>query len=154
MSYKFDIMTQEQAEDIAYKWHYNGVYAFYDMEADKEDLTEFLDQEERADSYYIVSKDNEMIGFFCFQLDECNSVDIGLGMKPELTGKGLGNEFLQAGLDYAGKTYTPDKLTLSVATFNKRAIKVYEKVGFYPVKTFMQSTNGSHFEFVKMEKNL
>ena len=36
-------MTQEQAEEIAFNWHYDAEYSFYDMEADKEDLVEFLD---------------------------------------------------------------------------------------------------------------
>ncbi len=32
---KFTSMTQEQAEQIAYNWHYDGEYSFYDMDADK-----------------------------------------------------------------------------------------------------------------------
>lgn len=32
----------------------------------------------------------------------------------------------------------------------QRDIKAYEKVGFEEVKTFMQDTNGSSFEFLKM----
>lgn len=36
-------MTQTQAEDIASNWHYNDEYSFYDMDADEEDLVEFLD---------------------------------------------------------------------------------------------------------------
>ncbi len=35
MDYTFKLMTQKQAEDIAYNWHYDGRYSFYDMEADK-----------------------------------------------------------------------------------------------------------------------
>ncbi|WP_429818396.1 hypothetical protein [Brevibacillus porteri] len=33
MQYAFTTMTQEQSEEIAYHWHYDGEYAFYDMEA-------------------------------------------------------------------------------------------------------------------------
>ena len=28
MTYKFEIMAQEQAEDIAHNWHYDGEYSF------------------------------------------------------------------------------------------------------------------------------
>ncbi|SFB28367.1 hypothetical protein SAMN04488072_11322 [Lentibacillus halodurans] len=34
----FKIITQQQAEEIAYQWHYDGKYAFYDMDTDEENL--------------------------------------------------------------------------------------------------------------------
>jgi [ribosomal protein S18]-alanine N-acetyltransferase len=45
MTYELHVMTQEQAEEIAFNWHYDGEYSFYDMEADQEDLEEFLNPE-------------------------------------------------------------------------------------------------------------
>ena len=41
MAYTYTVMTQEEAEEIAYNWHYEGKYSFYDIEADEEDLAEF-----------------------------------------------------------------------------------------------------------------
>lgn len=150
MGFKFSEMSQVQAESIASNWHYEGEYSFYDAEADEEDLAELLDPSERGDKYYMVKKGNEEIGFFCFEVGH-DSVDVGLGMKPELTGKGLGLKFLEAGLRYVLSKYNPKEITLSVATFNKRAIKVYKRAGFEPAETFMQDTNGSRFEFLKMK---
>jgi len=150
MEYKFEIMTQEQAEEIAFTWHYDAEYSFYDMEADKEDLAEFLDTQKRGDSYFVVTKDSDIIGFFSFNMVAIDTIDIGLGMRPNLTGKGNGLGFIKAGLEYAESKYTPQKITLSVATFNQRAIKIYSKFGFEEVDTFMQDTNGSSFEFLKM----
>jgi len=71
-------------------------------------------------------------------------------MRPDLTGNGNGLGFVQAGLDFAKSKYTPEKITLSVATFNQRAIKIYREIGFDEVDTFMQETNGSSFEFMRM----
>jgi [ribosomal protein S18]-alanine N-acetyltransferase len=150
MNYKFDIMTQEQAENIAYNWHYDGEYSFYDMEADKEDLAEFLDPKTRGDSMFAVTKGNELIGFFSVNKVANNTFDIGLGMRPDLTGSGYGLEFLNAGVDFMQSKYTPAKITLSVATFNQRAIKVYREIGFKDIDTFMQDTNGGTFEFLRM----
>ena len=150
MKYKFKIMTQEQAEEIAFNWHYEAEYSFYDMEADKEDLVEFLDPQKRGDSNYVVTKDNVIIGFFSFNKVDINTIDIGLGMNPNLVGNGNGLEFVKEGLEFARSKYTPQKITLSVATFNQRAIKVYKKIGFEEVNTFMQDTNGDSFEFLKM----
>lgn len=135
MSYKFEFMTQEQAEDIAYNWHYEGMYSFYDMEEDKEDLDEFLDPRKRGDSMFVVIKDYEVIGFFSFDKAPDNTIDIGLGMRPDLTGKGNGLEFLKAGIEFIKINYKPDNITLSVATFNQRAIKAYQKIGFKVVST-------------------
>lgn len=63
MTYKFEFMTQEQAEHIAYNWHYDGEYSFYDFEADKEDLEEFINPEIRGNSMYSVIKNKELVGF-------------------------------------------------------------------------------------------
>lgn len=150
MDYNFNKISQKEAENIASNWHYEGEYSFYDIAADEEDLAEFLNPQERGDKYYIVKKSNEEIGFFYFE-DKDDSVDIGLGMKPELTGRGMGLDFFKAGLDYAISKYNPKEITLSVATFNERAVKVYKKAGFESVKTFMQDTNGSRFEFLNMK---
>ncbi len=33
MDYTFTVMNQKEAEEIAYNWHYEGKYSFYDIEA-------------------------------------------------------------------------------------------------------------------------
>ncbi|MBP3041202.1 GNAT family N-acetyltransferase [Bacillaceae bacterium Marseille-Q3522] len=151
MNYEFSILKQEQAESIAFNWHYKGEYSFYDMEADEEDLNEFLNPEMRGNSTFAVTKDNELIAFLIVDKVDDATFEIGLGMKPILTGKGMGSEFLMAAIDFVKSEYKPKRITLSVAIFNQRAIKVYRKVGFKDVDTFMQDTNGSTFEFLKME---
>ena len=64
------------------------------------------------------------------------ALDVGLGMRPDLTGRGLGEEFVHAGLRFARETYSPPAFRLTVATFNQRAIRVYERAGFETVETF------------------
>ncbi|MFD2654730.1 GNAT family N-acetyltransferase [Gracilibacillus thailandensis] len=151
MSYKFTVMTQEEAEDIAFNWHYDDEYSFYDMEADQEDLDEFLNQEKRGTLSFSVTKEKDLIGFLSINRIDDKTLDIALGMRPDLTGLRKGEGFLRKCIDFLNTEYEPLKITLSVATFNKRAIKVYKKVGFIGVQTFMQETNGSTFEFLKME---
>lgn len=99
---------------------------------------------------FVVIKDYEVIGFFSFDKAPDNTIDIGLGMRPDLTGKGNGLEFLKAGIEFIKTNYKPDNITLSVTIFNQRAIKAYQKIGFKVVNTFIQDTNGSSFEFLKM----
>ncbi|MED5016763.1 GNAT family protein [Paenibacillus chibensis] len=150
MNYIFQPMTQEQAELIAYQWKYQDEYSFYDISVDPEDLQEFLDEKHRADSFFVVYRNYEMMGYFVFDEKERGVINIALGLKPELTGKGEGIRFLQCGMKYAQTKYAPVKITLSVAAFNTRAIKVYERAGFEKVNTYIQETNGGKYEFINM----
>ena len=54
MAYKFKIMTQEQAEEIALTWHYENEYSFYDFEANQEDLEEFINEDKRGNAIFAV----------------------------------------------------------------------------------------------------
>ena len=149
---RFDIepLTQSDAETIA-TWHYEGEFAFYDAEADPEDLAELLDPALRGDSMFAVRDGTrELIGFFAFQITD-GLVDFGLGLRPDLTGRGLGADFARAGLNFARTRFSPKTIQLGVAAFNKRAIKVYQRIGFREVEHYMNRTNGGMFEFIRME---
>lgn len=150
MGYMFTVMSQAEAEEIAYNWHYEGEYSFYDIEADQEDLVEFLNAHMRGNTTFVVKENDSIIGFFSFCNINNQTIDIGLGMRPDITGNGLGLQFVKAGLDFSKEKYGCNYITLSVATFNERAIKVYKRAGFEAVGTFIQKTNGSCFEFLKM----
>lgn len=150
MSYVF-IPRDQQATDEIVGWHYEEPYSFYDMEADAEDLAEFLDPDQWENSYAVYNEEKELVGFFSFQVDG-DSVEIGLGMRPDLTGKGDGLAFLEEGLVFAKEKFGAKTFELAVAAFNTRAIKVYEKAGFRETRRFMQETNGGHYEFCEMIK--
>ena len=146
MQFRFNPMNESDAHLIA-NWHYGGIYAFYDMD---QDLEELLDPYNWVDTYYTVTnEDDELFGYFCFEKAD-DAVIVGLGMKPDYTGKGLGLQFLESGLEFAKRKFNPSRYRLSVATFNQRAIKVYEKAGFKPDGTFMHETNGGQYEFLRM----
>lgn len=154
MYYNFVPMNKEYANEIAYDWKYSGVYSFYDMTADEEDLEEFINEESWKDIYSAVLNDKgELVGYYSFSFEN-EIMWIGFGLKPELTGKGLGAEFVTAGINFGLEkfNYKSDRIMLAVASFNKRAIKAYEKIGFEFIEKYMQKTNGGEFEFIKMKK--
>ncbi|PHA00065.1 GNAT family N-acetyltransferase [Bacillus pseudomycoides] len=148
-------LTLEEAEEINV-WRYDDPYELYSFTGASETLEELLD----GTYYGVRNEHNELIGYFCFgdhaqvpggrdeklYTGEC-VVDIGLGMKPALTGKGLGISFLQAGLQFAKEQFRPEKIRLSVAAFNKRAIHLYMKAGFQKKTSFMSKGR----EFLLME---
>lgn len=155
-TYILQPMTGEDARAIA-AWHYDGTYAFYDADQDPEDLADLLNPASWTDGYIAAyGQAGELVGFFSFNRedsgDEGGTVTVGLGLRPDLTGRGLGLVFLEAGLEYARRRYHPRTFRLFVATFNQRGIRVYERAGFIAVRTFLNRTNGSEYEFLEMTR--
>ena len=148
---KIGPMTQEEAEAIAH-WRYEPPYDFYDADADNRDLAELLDPERRGDRYFSAhDAADELVGFFGIAYGE-GVAGIGVGLRPDLTGRGLGLSFLEDGLAFAKKRYAPERYRLSVAEFNRRAITVYERAGFVRTRSYVHETNGGVFRFVDMER--
>lgn len=136
-------ITRADAEAIS-RWRYGGPYSIYD--GSPASVDSLLEPRYR---YHSVRDAGHLAGYFCFGEDARvlagkqlgvyerePALDVGLGMRPDLTGKGLGESFVRTGLRFALGTYSPPAFRLTVATFNGRAISVYEKVGFEPVETF------------------
>lgn len=147
-------LTQLDAEAIAL-WHYPEPYSFYDWTEDPADLAELLDPVQRGEAYFGVDDAaGALIGFFSFKFKHADrrTVDIGLGLHPDSTGQGFGGAFLAAGLDFGHSQFAPERFVLSVATFNRRAITVYERAGFVPVRVYEHATNGGVWEFLEMRR--
>lgn len=154
MEYNFVSMNKEYAHDIAYNWKYKDIYSFYDITADEDDLEEFLNEESWKDHYFVaLNEKSELVGFYSFSFEN-EIMWIGFGLKPELTGRKLGADFVIAGINFGVKKFNYEKnyIMLAVASFNKRAIRMYENIGFQTVENYMQKTNGAEFEFIKMKK--
>ena len=153
MKFTFNKMKREDAHQIA-AWHYEAPYDFYDWTRDPEDLAELLNPQSWQETYYSVfNEENELVGFFGYKPDS-QEVEVGLGLRPDLTGKGLGRAFLNAGLSFGQEHFSAEVWNLSVATFNTRAIHLYEQVGFTSLNTFMHHTNGAEFEFLRMVRQM
>jgi ribosomal-protein-alanine N-acetyltransferase len=129
------------------RWKYSEPYNFYNNELSPETIHEMLD-----DSYYSVfDLDKGLVGFFCvgssaqvpngFYTYSEHFIDLGLGMRPELTGKGYGSAFFTIILHFINKTYGEIALRLTVAKFNQRAIHLYEKHGFHKGFEFIKGSS-------------
>lgn len=151
-SYRFVEMDDDDAHEIS-RWHYQPPYDFYDATGDPDDLEELLDPARREGVYFSAFEAGEdLVGFFQLERDS-ETVDVGLGLRPDLTGKGLGLEYLLAGLEFARKRFSPGRFTLAVATFNGRAIEVYERAGFQRGAVYTHHTNGANFRFLAMARD-
>lgn len=162
----FTLMNEADALAIR-TWHYEEPYAIYNFPASngEEDVSEELD---RRSPYYVIRNDQgEVVGFCNYGTSaqvwdsgepalyaEDATMTIGLGMRPDLTGKGQGLAFVNAVLDFAQKKFAPKHFRLYVFSWNERAIRVYERAGFQRVRVFMQrNIHGTH-EFLEMSKDV
>jgi ribosomal-protein-alanine N-acetyltransferase len=145
-------MAQADAAAVA-GWRYPEPFSFYDWTADEDDLAELLDADLRGEAYFAVEDDEgQLVGYFSFK-PEGRTLVVGLGLRPDLTGRGLGGGFFAAGLDYGRERFAPERFSLAVATFNERAIRVYERAGFERARVYMHETNGGEWEFVEMRRS-
>ncbi|MBS4199345.1 GNAT family N-acetyltransferase [Bacillus sp. FJAT-49732] len=136
-------LTKEQAKQII-KWRYEPPFDFYNMDDDEETLQELL-------HYFGVLDGQVLLGFYCLGSfaqvpigrekglypESEGLTDLGFGMKPELTGQGLGYTFISFIIEEIQQKYNLNKIRLTVAEFNKRAIALYEKLGFVMQTSFI-----------------
>lgn len=144
-------LTSDYASEIS-GWTYENEYSIYSFLKDDEAIAELL----CGDYYACLDPDGSLTGYFCFgesariptverDVYDSNMIDIGLGMKPDLCGKGLGLSFVKSGLDFAREHFGALQVRLTVAAFNKRAINVYGKAGFRTALTVMHSKSRRKF---------
>ena len=119
-----------EAHELMASWRYPSPYDFYDG-----DVEPVLNPER---FFEVRDEAGELIGFYYFEPNPPD-LDYGLGLRPDLTGQGLGLEFFRAGLAFARERYRPRRVYLHVAEFNDRARRVYERAGFSVVSSHVRT---------------
>jgi len=136
-------MTADDFAALA-TWRYEPPYDFYDG-----DVEPVLNPER---FFAARGDDGDMVGFLYFE-PKGDVLEYGLGLRPDLTGCGLGLDFFRTGLEFGRQRYRPSFVRLYVAAFNERAIKVYERAGFREtgrhIRTFAR---WGEVEFVNMDE--
>ena len=160
MRFALTPITRADAQAIS-RWRYDRPYAVYN--GSPASIASLL--EPRYLYHSVHDGHGDLVGYFCFGEDARvsagrrsgvyeseDALDVGLGMRPDLTGRGLGEKFVRAGLQFAGETYSPPAFRLTVATFNHRAIRVYERAGFERVETFGATRMNGEREWLLMRR--
>ncbi len=145
-------MNEMYANDIA-DWHYEGVYSFYDMAADAHDLMDTKNGRDIIKA--VLNEDAELVGWAAFYTEN-DEFRLSLYLRPDLTGQGLGEEFVAECVNYAISHYqlTKHTIKLAVALFNQRAIKVYQRVGFIETNKIIRDTHIGRLDFIEMGKHI
>lgn len=132
-AFYFKPMTEADAREVC-SWRYPPPYDRYDWPDWSEMAAggrEFADESIRRTQYgSFCSREGELCGYVqWFPLDR--AVRLGLGLRPDLCGAGLGDELLRQAVREAGSRYPgAEEIDLEVETWNARAIRAYEKAGF------------------------
>ena len=141
-------LLRKHALDIC-TWRYAPPYECYDMtDADPE----WLHQLEAG--FHAVLSGDRLIGFRSFGPDgqvpgwdyDDQALDTGGGLRPQLVGQGFGRRAISAGLAFGRARFAPRAFRVTVATFNTRALRVVEDLGFERAGQFDATTTGQSFE--------
>jgi RimJ/RimL family protein N-acetyltransferase len=145
------VPIDEQAASEIVRWCYEPPYEIYNLEDSKESIQYALDPQYN----YTVMRDESgrLVGFCSFGVDgqvpggdyRAEALDIGMGICPDFTGKGLGSSFVRAVLDFAEKEFHPKTYRVTIAAFNRRARRVWEKNGFQQVQSFIHADSRREF---------
>ena len=150
------------ARDIA-GWAYEGPYAAYNCPAGE--IDDFVGGMLDPGNHYYAVRDEagDLVGYCCcgpdarvpggayaLAADPVQSggsaarlfLDVGLGLRPDLTGRGLGVHFLETITAFARERLGHHRLRVTVAAWNERAVRLYEKVGFRREHSFTHDTPG------------
>jgi ribosomal-protein-alanine N-acetyltransferase len=158
MPFTFQPMEEANAHAIP-EWHYDEPYDIYNIAPDDvEKETQLLLDPQNA-YYTITDEHGDLVAYCCFGLDgqvpggdySAVALDIGLGVRPDLTGQGHGLAYVNAVLDFARRTFMSTMFRVTIAKFNKRALRVWEKAGFRPVQTFPREKDGRAFVVLMRE---
>lgn len=155
MEFVSNKMTRDLAVTIL-NWVYDSPYDFYNNTVNEESIEELVNEGYRA----VVDHAGSLIGFYCtgasaqvpagreIGVYSETAIDIGIGLAPEITGKGNGFLYFSFVLKDLESSRQNQPLRLTVASFNIRAIKLYEKIGFRREAEFQTITN----DFITMVK--
>ncbi|HET7328062.1 MAG TPA: GNAT family N-acetyltransferase [Nocardioidaceae bacterium] len=148
MGYYVRPLTADHGQQIAL-WRYPGPWAVYDS-AGPPDPTE---------GYWAVVDDaDELIGFACFgtearvsgMAEQLGTLDVGVGIRPELTGQGRGQMFSEAVLAH-GRDHTGASVFRAVVQdWNQRSVRLLHSLGFERTGTHPVPAQGK--TYVVMER--
>lgn len=122
-------MTDEHAAQLV-AWRHEPPLDFYDTDRFPEDAAQLLDAAFRDQhKATVVDGEGTMVGHAEWHEEE-GAVTVGLGLRPDLIGRGYGEWLVRLVLEAVGQRFAPTRVELSVADWNSRAITVYERCGF------------------------
>lgn len=139
-----------------FSWRYPPPFDFYDLSTGEMDevLRGLLDPV----NAYMAVRDaaGAFIGYGCLGPDgqvpegdyRAEALDIGIGLRPDLTGRGLGPGVLALLLAEARSRWEVTTFRATIAAFNLRSQRLFARLGFREASRFTTTVNGRPVEWV------
>jgi ribosomal-protein-alanine N-acetyltransferase len=143
----------ETSARVVLAWHYPPPYDAYNQEPDR--VEQVVKELLRPDYHYyrVAEGGDPLVAYCCFGLDArvaggdygLEALDLGLMVRPDLNGQRRGVQFAGAVLEFAQRTFPQRLWRVTIAEFNQRAQRVWQKLGFRRVQTFARRGDGLAF---------
>jgi [ribosomal protein S18]-alanine N-acetyltransferase len=133
---------EDEARSVA-GWSYPPPYSVYDP--DPAAVRSFLERSPDGEGYYPAVDDaGAVVGFAVLgvearvrgQQPAAGVADLGLGVRPDLTGSGVGGALVPQAIELARELFRPAVVRAAVAVFNERSLALCRRAGFRPVRDF------------------
>jgi ribosomal-protein-alanine N-acetyltransferase len=148
--------------DAVASWRYPPPYDVYDASEDPSIDPEMRDRERWGVTWFAArdAGSGALAGFLELVASDSDpevggqvEVEVGLGLRPDLTGRGLGTSFVEAALAFARERWQPGSFTLDVFPWNERAIRCYERAGFVRGEVYVRRfPDGNEVTFLRMAR--
>jgi len=128
MGYEVRPLNAEHGQQIAL-WRYPGPWAIYDSAG----------APDPAEGYWaVVDEAGELVGYACFGTEarvpglpeQTGTLDVGVGMRPDLTGRGRGRAFSEAVFAHGRDNAGARRFRAVVQDWNERSIRLLRGLGF------------------------
>lgn len=161
MNFYVTEMTEEYARQIA-AWQYPppyDIYSFSDNAYEIDELQNGLHFAVLSDLHGKMPCGFAAIGWSA-QIqdpalreiyDDESYTDIAFGLRPDLCGRGIGAAFVESVIGFTRSLFEEEGIRLTVAADNKRACRLYEKLGFQELHAFeTDSADAVHHRKMRM----
>lgn len=145
-------LTADQIRQML-AWRYEEPYTVYNMvEEDPEEAIQFFS--DPANGYFAITGETGTLHGFCnFGHDAqvpggdygMEALDIGMGLRPALTGEGNGATYATAVFEFAHRYFSYHFHRVTIAAFNRRAQRLCEHFGFRVSAQFTHAQDGRPF---------
>ena len=151
MELTFAPMTPTAAEEMT-SWDYTPPYKIYGYH--RRNRAQALRYLTAPENHFFAAYDGTaMVGFRSFGEDgrvaggayDGRYLDTGGGLRPDLTGQGLGRSTIAQGLHFGATTFGTTRFRVTIAHFNLRAQSVCQKLGFKITQRFVRSHDQQDF---------
>jgi ribosomal-protein-alanine N-acetyltransferase len=150
MGFGFRELTEEDVV-VLRAWHYEPPYDTYDGSAEPEDLPR-PGEGDGSTVWLAASQPGSdlLVGFVEIKLAD-DEIEIGLGLRPDLTGRGLGPGFVTTIVEEIRSRWGARRIGLDVFPWNERAIAAYERAGFDRGDVYVRTfPDGAERTFLRM----